>query len=80
MPKGKAPCKCLSIIILDSVIEAKKNYYPQKLLEECKYEQEKIEMENLIHDDLKKKVSLMGLKQNLILIMANMMSNLLKVF
>ena len=80
MPKGKAPCNCLSIIILDSVIEAKKNYYPQKLLEECKYEQEKIEMEKLIHDDLKKKVSLMGLKQNLILIMANMMSNLLKVF
>ena len=27
MPKEKAPCKCLSIIILDSVIKANKKYY-----------------------------------------------------
>ena len=52
MPKEKAPCKCLSVIMLDSVIKAKKKYYPQTLLEECKYEQEKIKMENLIDDDL----------------------------
>ena len=39
MPKVKAPCNCLSIIMLDSVIKAKKTYYPQILLEECKYEQ-----------------------------------------
>ena len=38
--------------MLDSVIKAKKKYYPQTLLEECKYEQEKIKMENLIDDDL----------------------------
>ena len=38
MPKEKAPCKCLSIIMLDSVIKAKKKYYPQTSLEECKYE------------------------------------------
>ena len=31
--------------------KAKKNYYPQILLEECKYEQEKIKMENLTDDD-----------------------------
>ena len=37
MPKEKAPCKCLSIIMLDSVIKANKKYYPQILLEECKY-------------------------------------------
>ena len=37
-----------------SVIKAKKKYYPQKLLEECKYEQEKIKLENLIDDDLEK--------------------------
>ena len=54
MPKEKAPCKCLSIIMLDSVIKAKKKYYPQTLLEECKYEQEKIKMENLINDDSEK--------------------------
>ena len=52
MPKEKAPCKCLSIIMLDSVIKAKKKYYPQTLLEECKYEQEKIKMENFIDGDL----------------------------
>ena len=57
MPKEKAPCKCLSIIMLDSVIKAKKKYYPQTLLEECKYEQEKIKMENLIDDDLEKSES-----------------------
>ena len=48
MPKEKAPCNCLSIIMLDSVIKAKKKYYPQTLLEECIYKQEKIKMENLM--------------------------------
>ena len=57
VPKEKGPCKCLSIIMLDSVIKAKKKYYPQTLLEECKYEQEKIKMENLIDDDLEKSSS-----------------------
>ena len=57
MPKEKVTCKCLSIIMLDSVIKAKKKYYPQTLLEECKYEQEKIKMENLIDDDLEKRES-----------------------
>ena len=57
MPKQKAPCKCLSIIMLDSVIKAKKKYYPQTLLEECKYEQERIKIENLIDDDLEKSES-----------------------
>ena len=54
IPKEKALCKCLSIILLDSVIKAKKEYCPQTLLEEYKYEQEKIKMENLIYDDLEK--------------------------
>ena len=35
MPKEKASCKCLSIIMIDSVIKANKKYYPQALLEEC---------------------------------------------
>ena len=54
MPKRKAPCKCLSIMMLDSVIRVNKKYHPQTPLEECKYEQEKIKMENLIEDDLEK--------------------------
>ena len=57
MPKEKGPCKSLSMILLDSVIKAKKKYYTQTLLEECKHEQEKIKMENLIDDDLEKSVS-----------------------
>ena len=55
MPKEKAPCKCLSIIMLDSVIKVNKKYYPQTLLEECKYAQEKIKTENHIDEDLEKK-------------------------
>ena len=52
MPKEKTPCKCLSIIMIDSVTKANKKYYPQKLLEECKYTQEKIKTENYINDEL----------------------------
>ena len=37
MPKEKAPCKYLSIIMIDSVIKANKKYYRQTFLEECKY-------------------------------------------
>ena len=57
MPKEKAPCKCLSIIMLGSVSKTKKKYYPQTLLEECKYEQERIKIENLINDELEKSES-----------------------
>ena len=57
MPKEKAPCKCLSIIMLDSVIKAKKKYYPQTVLEECKYEQKTLKTENLIDDDLEESLS-----------------------
>ena len=52
MPKEKVPCKCLSIIMLDSVIESDEKYYPQTFLEECKYVQEKIEFENYIDEEL----------------------------
>ena len=52
MPKEKAPCKCLSIIMIDSVIKANKKYYPQTFLEECKYIQEKIKIKNYINEDL----------------------------
>ena len=48
IPKEKASCKCLSLIMLDSVIRAKKKYYLQIFLEECKYEQEKIKWKNLL--------------------------------
>ena len=52
--QGKSPCKCLSIMMIDSVIKANKEYYPETLLEECKYVQEKIKTENYIDEDLEK--------------------------
>ena len=52
MPKEKAPCKSLSIITLDSVIESDEKYYPQTVLEECKYVQEKMKFENYIDEEL----------------------------
>ena len=48
VPKEKASQNCLSLmslfVMLDSVIRVNKKYYPEALLEECKYE-------NLINDD-----------------------------
>ena len=38
IPEENASYKCLSLIMLDSVIGANKKYYPQTLFEECKYE------------------------------------------
>ena len=52
MPKEKAPCKCLSIIMVDSVIKVNKKYYPQTSLEECKYMREEIKIESYIDEDL----------------------------
>ena len=71
--------------MLDSVIKAKKKYYPQILLEECKYEPKKTLM------IISKKVYLMSLVMKLIMIlmrkrnltmrkvMMNLMNNFLKV-
>ena len=51
-PKEKVLCKCLSIVILDSVIESDETYYPQTFLEEWKYAQENIKFENYIDEEL----------------------------
>ena len=53
IPEEKIPHKCLSIIILDSIIYAYEKYYPQVFLEECKYVQEKIKTKNYIDEELK---------------------------
>ena len=52
IPKENTSYKCLSLIMLDSFIRANKKYYPQTILEECKYEIKKSKMENLNNDDL----------------------------
>ena len=38
--------------MIDSVVRVNIKYYPQTLLEECKYIQEKIKIENYINEDL----------------------------
>ena len=52
VPKENAPYKCILLIMLDSVIRVNKKYYPQTLLEECKYVIRKNKMENLINHEL----------------------------
>ena len=86
IPEEKAPCKCLSITILDSAIKAKKKYYAQTFLEEYKYEAEKVKMENLIDDDSEKSSSDesdndSNDEQNLLMknVMTNLQNNFLKV-
>ena len=37
VPKEDASYQCLSLIVLESVIRVSKKYYPQTLLEQCKY-------------------------------------------
>ena len=55
--KENASYKCISLIVLDSVIRANKKYYPQTLLEECKYVIRKNKMENFINNDLSLRLS-----------------------
>ena len=40
IPEKNIPCKCLSIIMLNSALSAYEKYHPQILLDECKYEQQ----------------------------------------
>ena len=48
IPEEKIPHKCLSIIILDSIIYAYEKYNPQEFLEECKYVKQNIKNKNHI--------------------------------
>ena len=49
MPKENASHTCLSLIMLGSGIRVNKKYYPQTLLEECKYVIRKNKMENRLN-------------------------------
>ena len=72
IPKENESYKCLSLIMLDSVIRVSKKYYPQTLLEECKYKIKKNKMEKVIYDDLD---YLMNLKMN---VTVNLIMGLIK--
>ena len=50
--KENASYKCISLIMLDSVIRVNKKYYPQTSLEECKCVIRKNKIENLINNNL----------------------------
>ena len=47
VPKENVSYKCISLIMLDSVIRVNKKYYLQTLLKECKYAVRKNKMESL---------------------------------
>ena len=49
----KIPHKCLSKIILDSVLFAYEKYHPQIFLEKCKHVKENIKTKNYIDKELK---------------------------
>ena len=51
-PKVDSSYKCLSLIMLDSVVKVGKKYYPQVFLKECKYIKRKNKMFSYINDDL----------------------------
>ena len=53
IPEEKVAHKCLSIIILDSIIYTYEKYYSQIFLEECKYAKEKIKTNNYTDEELK---------------------------
>ena len=46
-------CACLSVILLDSVVEMNENYHLQIFLEECTYAVKVKEMKNFIDEELK---------------------------
>ena len=52
VPKEDSSYKCLSLLMLDSVVKVGKKYYPQVFLEEYKYIKRKNKMFNYINDDL----------------------------
>ena len=66
VPKGTY--KCLSLIMVDSVVKVKKKFYPETLLEESKYGPKTRKIKSLINDDLEK-VHLMSLIVNLMMIL-----------
>ena len=61
--------------MIDTVIRVNKKYYPQTLLEECKYTQEKIKIKNYINKDLENQMTALMTRLNPTLIVKN---NLLK--
>ena len=52
IPKDNECCACVFVILLDSVVNLDKKYYPQIFLEECKYAIKKKKVMNTINEEL----------------------------
>ena len=52
IPEDNEYCTCLSVILLHSVIKIDNDYYPQIILEECKYAVKKEKIMNAINEEL----------------------------
>ena len=52
IPEERVPHKCLSIVILESVLHTYEKYHPQTFLEESKYAKENIKTKNYIDTEL----------------------------
>ena len=52
MLKENTSYKCLSLIVLESIIRVNKKYYPPTLLEKCKNEKIRNKVYNRISNDL----------------------------
>ena len=48
LPEKNKPCRCMSLISLESIIKINKKYYPQTLLQECVYKLINRKVENII--------------------------------
>ena len=48
LPEKNKPDRCMSLILLDSIIKISKKYYPQTLLQECVYKLINRKVENII--------------------------------
>ena len=53
IPEEKIPCKCLLIIMLDSVLYTHEKYHPQTFWEEWKYKQQQQQEKNYTDEELK---------------------------
>ena len=67
------------MIVIESLIRLNKKYYPQKLLEECKYITKNNKIENLINDDLDQNLKMNGTMDLIIDLTVSVMIDLLKV-
>ena len=66
--------------MIDSVIKGNKKYYPQRLLEECKYIHGKIKIGNYIKEDLENSESESDSNNETESELIMMINNLLTVF